>query len=158
MSNDDENKGPSISKNHSNNIELSSRKEKKSSTSSQIQYRILRRGQPDESTPIKKSQLQNELNTSKNSTTGRSQRNRRKFKLEINNLFRTCLLSYIGRIDRRSHNDTNDKQQNQLQPFSNLTNNNSSNGQNSHAFRYGGPRCWKHFRLNRSEVFRCLRE
>lgn len=67
----------------------------------------------------------------------------------------------IGRADRRLNNDSNRKQQNQQQqqqPFSNLTNNNPSNGQNSHTFRYGGPRCWTQFRLNRSEVFRCLRE
>ena len=64
-----------------------------------------------------------------------------------------------GRADRRLNNETNRKQQNQQQqPFSNLTNNNSSNGINSQTFRYGGPRCWTQFRLNRSEVFRCLRE
>ncbi len=82
MSNDDENKRPLTVKNRSNNNELSSQKEKKSSnTTNQIQYRILQRGQPDESTPTtKKSQLQNELNTSENSTTIKSQRNRRKFK------------------------------------------------------------------------------
>lgn len=68
-------------------------------------------------------------------------------------------LYYIGRADRRLNNENNRKQQNQQQqPFSNLTNNNSSNGSNSQAFRYGGPRCWTQFRLNRSEVFRCLRE
>jgi hypothetical protein len=80
MSNDDENKRPSTAKNRSNTNELSTRKEKKSSN--QVQYRILQRGQPDESTPItKKSQLQNELNTSENSPTVKSQRNRRKFKI-----------------------------------------------------------------------------
>jgi len=61
----------------------------------------------------------------------------------------------IGRSDRRLNNDTANKQQQQQQPFSNLTNNNGTNHQ---AFRYGGPRCWTKFRLNRSEVFRCLRE
>ncbi len=91
MSNDDENKRPSTVKNRSNNNDLSSQKEKKSSstTTNQIQYRILQRGQPDESTPTtKKSQLQNELNTSENSSTIKSQRNRRKFKIQIKNLIK----------------------------------------------------------------------
>lgn len=66
--------------------------------------------------------------------------------------------SFLGRTDRRANNDNNRKQGNSQQPFSNLTNNNSSNGSNSQAFRYGGPRCWTQFRLNRSEVSRCLRE
>ena len=35
------------------------------------------------------------------------------------------------------------------EPFSNLTND---------TFHFSGPRCWTQFRLNRSEVFRCLRE
>jgi len=81
MSNDDENKRPSTTKNRSNNNESSSsHKEKKSSaTTNQVQYRILQRGQPDESTPAtKKSQIQNEVNISENSTPGKSQRNRRK--------------------------------------------------------------------------------
>ncbi|CAF1237805.1 unnamed protein product [Rotaria sp. Silwood1] len=136
--NDDENKQPS--KNKTNDLLLLQKKEKKSSTpiKNQIQYRILQRGQPDEPSPIiKKLQVKNELDTLENSTTIKSQRNRR-------------------RTDRRLHNDIN--QQQQQQPFSNLTNNNSSNGLNSHTFRYGGPRCWTQFRLNRSEVFRCLRE
>jgi len=83
MSNDDENKRPSTVKNRSNNNDLSSQKQKKSSTTTnQVQYRILQRGQPDESTPTtKKSQSQNELNTSENSSTVKSQRNRRKLKL-----------------------------------------------------------------------------
>lgn len=79
MSNDDENKRPLTTKNRSNTNE---QKEKKSSTTTnnQIQYRILQRGQPDESTPItKKTQIQNDLNTSENSTIGKSQRNRRMF-------------------------------------------------------------------------------
>ena len=76
MSNDDENKRPITVKNRSNTNE---QKEKKSST--QVQYRILQRGQPDESTPTsKKSQIQNESNTPENSTNGKSQRNRRKLK------------------------------------------------------------------------------
>lgn len=81
MSNDDENKRPITNKNRSNNNDVSSHKDKKSSnTTNQVQYKILQRGQPDESTPItKKSQLQNELNTSENSSTVKSQRNRRKF-------------------------------------------------------------------------------
>jgi len=81
MSNDDENQRPSTSKTRSNNNELSAQKGKKSSnTTSQVQYRILQRGEPDEPTPtIKKSQLQNEINTSENSTSVKSQRNRRKF-------------------------------------------------------------------------------
>ncbi|CAF3720485.1 unnamed protein product [Rotaria sp. Silwood1] len=138
--NDDENKQPS--KNKTNDLLLLQKKEKKSSTpiKNQIQYRILQRGQPDEPSPIiKKLQVKNELDTLENSTTIKSQRNRR-------------------RTDRRLHNDINQQQQQQQQPFSNLTNNNSSNGLNSHTFRYGGPRCWTQFRLNRSEVFRCLRE
>ncbi|CAF2757119.1 unnamed protein product [Rotaria sp. Silwood2] len=149
ISNDDENKRPSSNKNPSNNNNnnelLLQKQEKNSSTpiTNQIQYRILQRGQPDEPSPIiKQLQLQNELDTSENSTPIKSQRNRR-------------------RSDRRLQNDINNKQQNQQQqqqPFSNLTNNNSSNGLNSHTFRYGGPRCWTQFRLNRSEVFRCLRE
>ncbi len=83
MSNDDENKRPITTttvknRSNNNNNELSSQKDKKSSH--QIQYKILQRGQPDESTPIiKKSQLQNELNTSENSTIIKSQRNRRMF-------------------------------------------------------------------------------
>lgn len=97
MSNDDENKRPSTVKTRSNNNnEISSQKEKKSSnTTNQIQYKILQRGQPDESTPVtKKSQLQNELNTSENSSTVKSQRNRRKFKIheqriELSILYRT---------------------------------------------------------------------
>ncbi|CAF4655172.1 unnamed protein product, partial [Rotaria socialis] len=141
--NDDENKRPSSSRNHSNKNELSSnKKEKKSSTpiKSQVQYRILQRGQPDEPSPIlKKPQLKNEFDTSENSPTTKCQRNRR-------------------RVDRRLNNDTNQKQQSPQQPFSNLTNNNTTNGLNSHTFRYGGPRCWTQFRLNRSEVSRCLRE
>jgi hypothetical protein len=35
------------------------------------------------------------------------------------------------------------------EPFSNLTND---------IFHFNGPRCWTQFRLNRSEVFRCLHE
>ncbi|CAF1400332.1 unnamed protein product [Adineta steineri] len=136
MSNDDENKRPLTSKNRSNNNESSSHKEKKTANiTNQVQYRILQRGELDESI----STIKNELNTSENSTSAKSQRNRR-------------------RADRRLNNDLNRKQQNQQQPFSNLTNNNSCNSQNSHTFRYGGPRCWTQFRLNRSEVFRCLRE
>lgn len=83
MSNDDENKRPSTAKNRSNNHEpSSSQKEKKSSTTTnQVQYRILQRGQPDESTPMTK---KTEVNTSENSTTGKSQRNRRKFSNDIN--------------------------------------------------------------------------
>jgi hypothetical protein len=78
MSNDDENKRPSTTKIRSNNNESSiSQKEKKTN---HVQYRILQRGQPDESTPAtKKSQIQNEINTLENSTPGKSQRNRRKF-------------------------------------------------------------------------------
>ncbi|CAF0774793.1 unnamed protein product [Adineta ricciae] len=142
MSNDDENKRPNASKGRSSNKEFSSQKEKKSSNAtSQIQYRILQRGEPDESTSaLKHSHLQNEPNSSENGTNAKSQRNRR-------------------RADRRLNNEANRKQQNQQQqPFSNLTNNNSSNGLNPQTFRYGGPRCWTQFRLNRSEVFRCLRE
>ncbi|UJR31585.1 hypothetical protein I4U23_019072 [Adineta vaga] len=141
MSNDDENKRPITSKNRSTNKEFSSQKEKKSlNATSQIQYRILQRGEPDDSISApKKSQIQTEVNTLENSTNAKSQRNRR-------------------RTDRRVNNETNRKQQNQQQPFSNLTNNNSSNGSNTQTFRYGGPRCWTQFRLNRSEVFRCLRE
>ena len=41
-----------------------------------------------------------------------------------------------------------------LEPFLNLTNSSpSSTGQ---PFRFHGPRCWTQFRLNRSEVSRCL--
>lgn len=134
MSNDDENKRPISSKTRSN---LNEQKEKKSSNTNQIQYRILQRGQPDESTSnTKKSQLSTEINQTENSTNGKSQRNRR-------------------RSDRRLNNDNTRKQQQQQQPFSNLTNN---NGTNCQTFRFGGPRCWTQFRLNRSEVFRCLRE
>jgi len=134
MSNDDENKRPTSNKTRSN---LNEQKDKKSSNTNQVQYRILQRGQPDESTSnTKKSQLPTEINRIENSTNGKSQRNRR-------------------RSDRRLNNDTANKQQQQQQPFSNLTNNNGTNHQ---AFRYGGPRCWTKFRLNRSEVFRCLRE
>ncbi len=35
------------------------------------------------------------------------------------------------------------------EPFSNMTND---------IFHFDGPRCWTQFRLNRSEVFRCLHE
>ena len=78
MSNDDENKRPLIS---TKNRESSSQKEKKSSTiTNSIQYRILQRGQPDESTPAsKKTQIQNEANISENSTPSKSQRNRRMY-------------------------------------------------------------------------------
>jgi hypothetical protein len=90
MSNDDENKRPSTVKNHSNNNnhnESSPQKEKKSSTTNQVQYRILQRGHPDEpASTIKKSQVQNELNTSENSTTVKSQRNRRKFMTKMSKL------------------------------------------------------------------------
>jgi hypothetical protein len=84
MSNDDENKRPSTTKNRTNNTESLSQKEKKSSntTTRPVQYKILQRGQPDEATPsaTKKSQIQTELNTPENSTTTsiKSQRNRRK--------------------------------------------------------------------------------
>ncbi|CAF1168766.1 unnamed protein product [Rotaria sordida] len=44
------------------------------------------------------------------------------------------------------HHLNNDKLQ---EPLSNLTND---------TFQFIGPRCWRQFRLNRSEVFRCLRE
>ena len=98
----------------------------------QVQYRILQRGQPDEptvaTTPKK---LQQESNTPESS---KSQRNRR-------------------RAERKAMGTTSS------QPFSNLTNNNSSSQTvNSQSFRYNGPRCWKQFRLNRSEIVRCLRE
>ena len=149
MSNDDENKRPATGKGKVNSKEISSEKDKKPSSSKtttvmttttrQIQYKILPRGQPDEATPVsKKAQIsQNDSNVLETSTTGKSQRNRR-------------------RTDRRAPTDPNRKQANSSQPFSNLTNNNSSHGQNSHTFRYSGPRCWKQFRLNRSEVSRCL--
>ncbi|UJR15093.1 hypothetical protein I4U23_002060 [Adineta vaga] len=38
---------------------------------------------------------------------------------------------------------------NNSEPLANITNN---------AFRFTGPRCWTQFRLNRSEVYRCLQE
>jgi hypothetical protein len=78
MSNDDENKRPLTS---TKNRESSSQKEKKSSaTINPIQYRILQRGQPDESTPAsKKSQIQNEATITENSTPSKSQRNRRMY-------------------------------------------------------------------------------
>ncbi|CAF2962071.1 unnamed protein product [Rotaria sp. Silwood2] len=47
---------------------------------------------------------------------------------------------------RHLNNDITHKSQ---EPFSNLTND---------TFRFSGPRCWTQFRLNRFEVFRCLRE
>lgn len=85
MSNDDENKRPSTTttttKTRSNHSESLSQKEKKSN---QVQYRILQRGQPDESTPTaKKTQLSNEMNISENSTPGKSQRNRRMYSCVI---------------------------------------------------------------------------
>ncbi|CAF1535204.1 unnamed protein product, partial [Rotaria sordida] len=46
----------------------------------------------------------------------------------------------------------------QQQLYSNLTNNNSSNGQNSHIFCYGGPHCWTQFCLNHSEAFHRIRD
>lgn len=160
--NDDENKHPSSGKTHSNNKESSSqKKEKKSSTpiQNQGQYRILQRGQTDEPSPIiKKSQLKNEIDISENSTTTKSQRNRRKFLIKNEFLYKYFPFFNVGRVDRRLQIDINQKKQSPQQPFSNLTNNNTSNGLNSHTFRYGGPRCWTQFRLNRSEVFRCLRE
>lgn len=150
MSNDDENKRPVTAKAKVNSKEISSEKEKKSSsikttlmtsmtTTRQVQYKILPRGQPDEATAVsKKVQIsQNDSTVLETSATGKSQRNRR-------------------RTDRRATTDPNRKQANPSQPFSNLTNNNSSHGQNSHTFRYSGPRCWKQFRLNRCEVSRCL--
>jgi len=77
MSNDDENKRPTSNKTRSN---LNEQKDKKSSNTNQVQYRILQRGQPDESTSnTKKSQLPTEINRIENSTNGKSQRNRRKF-------------------------------------------------------------------------------
>jgi hypothetical protein len=81
MSNDDENKRPSTATKTRSNNESSSRKEKKSSaTINPVQYRILQRGQPDESAPTaKKSQIQNEANMSENSTPSKSQRNRSKY-------------------------------------------------------------------------------
>lgn len=82
--NDDENKRPLTNRSHFNSNEFSTpKKEKKSSTpiKNQIQYRILQRGQPDEPSPImKKPQLQKDLDTSENSTSGKSQRNRSKLK------------------------------------------------------------------------------
>ena len=97
MSNDDENKRPSTSKNRLNNNESSTPKEKKSSNmTNQVHYRILQRGEPDEPTStVKKSQK--DLNTPENSTTSKSQRNRRKFNNQKYNLiicicllYRTC--------------------------------------------------------------------
>ena len=65
MSNDDENKRPSTTKTRSNNSESTPQKEKKTN---QVQYRILQRGQPDESTPTGK---KSDANTSENSTPGK---------------------------------------------------------------------------------------
>lgn len=77
MSNDDENKRPSTTKARSNHSESLPQKERKSN---QVQYRILQRGQPDESTSTaKKTQISNEMNVSENSTPGKSQRNRRTY-------------------------------------------------------------------------------
>jgi len=129
MSNDDENKRPSTNKSSKT---PSTDKEKKG----QVQYRILQRGQPDEptATPTTPKKLQQEINAGELTSSTKSQRNRR-------------------RAERKAMGTTSS------QPFSNLTNNNSSSQTvNSQSFRYNGPRCWKQFRLNRSEIVRCLRE
>lgn len=48
-----------------------------------------------------------------------------------------------GRLDRNLDHDF------ATEPLANVTN---------APFRFAGPRCWTQFRLNRSEVVRCLRE
>ena len=69
MSNDDENKHPLSAKNPTG-------KKSSSSTTRQIQYRILPRRQPDESTSVIK---KSEINNHDMNTPNKSQRNRREF-------------------------------------------------------------------------------
>ena len=155
MSNDDENKRPSHSKSKS-----ASEKEKKSN-SRPVQYRILQRGQTDDISLLKNKSLpdDNDLNPADTSTpTSKSQRNRRKLISNENDEWNHEFHQILGRADKRLAVDANRKQSNSVQPFSNLTNNDTSPSVTAHPFRYNGPSCWKQFRLNRSEVFRCLRD
>ncbi|CAF1076841.1 unnamed protein product [Adineta steineri] len=112
MSNDDENKHPLSTKNQIGS--------KSASSTRQIQYRILPRGQPDELTPAMRNPQSNNHNIN---MTEKSQRNRSRTDPHLT--AKIC------------------------EPLANVTND---------AFLFSGPRCWTQFRLNRSEVARCLRK